>query len=105
LVKVAAAGVSDLDIVQRDGTMRRMTKLPLVLGYEIAGTVEAVGKDVRHLKVGDRICTKAFRSCGMCRFCRTRMETSSPRAQTDSRWLCRICRTPGRGLRCRTGFP
>jgi NADPH:quinone reductase-like Zn-dependent oxidoreductase len=76
LVKVAAAGVSYHDIVQRNGTMRRMTKLPLILGYEIAGTVEKVGSAVKHLRVSDRICTKAFRSCGMCRYCRTGMETS-----------------------------
>lgn len=76
LVKVAASGVSYHDIVQRNGTMRRMTKLPMILGFEIAGTIEEVGADVKHLQVGDRICTKAFHSCGMCRFCRTSMETS-----------------------------
>lgn len=76
LVKVAATGVSYHDIVQRNGTMRRMTKLPMILGFEIAGIVEELGPDVKYLQVGDSICTKAFQSCGMCRFCRTSMETS-----------------------------
>src|ERR1043165_8365493 len=69
LVKVAAVGVTYDDVVQRNGTMRRFTQLPTVLGYEIAGTVEKAGDAVLNLKVGDRICTKAFHSCGMCRLC------------------------------------
>jgi NADPH:quinone reductase-like Zn-dependent oxidoreductase len=76
LVKVGAVGVTYHDVVQRNGTMRRFTELPLILGYEIAGTVEAVGDRVRHLAVGDRVCTKAFHSCGMCRKCRNGMETA-----------------------------
>lgn len=76
LVRVGAVGVAYHDIVQRNGTMRRFTKLPIVLGYEIAGTVERTGALVRTLKPGDRIATKAFRSCGLCRLCRNGMETA-----------------------------
>ena len=39
LVKVIAVGVSYHDVVQRNGVMRRHTKLPIILGYEIAGRV------------------------------------------------------------------
>jgi NADPH:quinone reductase-like Zn-dependent oxidoreductase len=78
LVRVGAVGVTYHDVVQRNGTMRRFTTLPLILGYEIAGTVEQVGERVKSLRVGDRICTKAFHSCGMCRKCRNGMETSCP---------------------------
>lgn len=78
LVKVGAVGVTYHDVVQRNGTMRRFTTLPLILGYEIAGTVEQVGERVRGLRIGDRICTKAFHSCGMCRKCRNGMETACP---------------------------
>lgn len=76
LVKVGAVGVAYHDIVQRNGTMRRFTRLPIVLGYEITGTVEKIGAFVRTLKPGDRIATKAFRSCGLCRLCRNGMETA-----------------------------
>jgi acryloyl-coenzyme A reductase len=76
LVKVKAVGVTYHDVVQRNGTMRRFTKLPIVLGYEIAGIVEAAGALVRHLRPGDLITTKAFHSCGLCRLCRNGMETA-----------------------------
>lgn len=76
LVRVEAVGVAYHDVVQRNGTMRRFTALPMVLGYEIAGTVERAGTAVRTLAPGDRLCTKAFRSCGLCRLCRNGMETS-----------------------------
>lgn len=81
LVKVGAVGVTYHDVVQRNGTMRRETKLPIVLGYEIAGTVERLGERVSGLKLGDRICTKAFHSCGMCRLCRNGMETACTKRQ------------------------
>lgn len=76
LVKVEAVGVTYHDVVQRNGTMRRTVELPMVLGYEIAGRVVALGAGVRTLKIGDRICNKAFQSCGMCRYCRNSMETA-----------------------------
>lgn len=76
LVKVAAVGVTYHDVVQRNGTMRRHAELPMILGYEIAGSVEQIGAEVKTLKRGDRVCTKAFQSCGMCRYCRNSMETS-----------------------------
>lgn len=76
LVKVKAVGVTFHDVVQRNGTMRRFTKLPITLGYEIAGIVESTGALVRHLQPGDLITTKAFHSCGLCRLCRNGMETA-----------------------------
>lgn len=81
LVKVLAVGVSYHDVVQRNGVMRRHTPLPIILGYEIAGRVEALGALVTSLNVGDLVCTKAFHSCGMCRSCRTGMETSCTHRQ------------------------
>ncbi|MFN8719713.1 MAG: zinc-binding alcohol dehydrogenase family protein [Rhodospirillales bacterium] len=76
LVKVEAAGVSYHDVVERNGAYTRGLKLPMILGYEIAGKVEQVGAAVTTLKVGDRVCNKPFHSCGLCRRCRTGMETA-----------------------------
>jgi NADPH:quinone reductase len=53
LVKIAAAGVNFIDIYNRTGHYK--VSLPFVPGQEGAGTVTAVGKDVRTLKVGDRV--------------------------------------------------
>jgi NADPH2:quinone reductase len=52
-VKIGAAGVNFIDIYQRSGAYQG--KLPLPMGLEGAGTVEAVGPDVTEVKVGDRV--------------------------------------------------
>ena len=79
LVRVAACGVSSKDVVERNGTYRRDMTFPIVIGMEIAGTVVACGPDVVDLAVGERICTKAFSSCGQCRHCRSGHETTCAR--------------------------
>jgi NADPH:quinone reductase-like Zn-dependent oxidoreductase len=76
LVKVEACGISYHDIVERNGTYRRDVHYPVVIGYEIAGIVAAVGPGVTALAVGDRVCSKAFASCGGCRYCRSGRETT-----------------------------
>lgn len=53
LIRVKAAGVNFIDIYQRRGTYP--VKLPYVPGLEGAGIVEAVGEDVKNVKVGDRV--------------------------------------------------
>lgn len=53
VVKIAASGVNFIDIYFREG--RYPAPLPVVLGQEAAGTVSAVGSDVRNVKVGDRV--------------------------------------------------
>jgi NADPH:quinone reductase-like Zn-dependent oxidoreductase len=81
LVKVKACGVSFRDVVERNGTYRRDVSYPLIIGLEIAGVVEAVGAGVSALKRGDRVCSKAFSSCGDCRYCRTGRETTCLKRQ------------------------
>ncbi len=76
LIRVMACGVSQHDVAARAGIYRRGVVFPIVLGMEIAGVVEAVGAAVTDLGVGDRVCTKAFASCGRCRYCRSGRETT-----------------------------
>lgn len=52
-IKQEAVGLNFIDIYFRSGLYRH--PLPHGLGFEAAGTVAAVGKGVRHLKVGDRV--------------------------------------------------
>lgn len=51
-IRQAASGLNFIDVYNRTGLYQN--PLPLVLGGEGAGTVEAVGEGVTHLKPGDR---------------------------------------------------
>src|SRR5258708_3021722 len=53
IVKIAASGVNFIDVYFREG--RYKAPLPLILGQEGAGTVTAVGTDVKSVKVADRV--------------------------------------------------
>jgi acryloyl-coenzyme A reductase len=79
LVKVERCGVSSRDLVERSGIYRRDVTFPLTIGIEIAGVVVATGGGVQSVAVGDRVCTKAFSSCGFCRLCRSGRESTCTR--------------------------
>jgi NDMA-dependent alcohol dehydrogenase len=68
-VKFKASGLchSDDHITQGDAPVR----FPMVGGHEGAGIVEAVGPDVRRVKVGDRVVCSYIPACGACRPCST----------------------------------
>jgi len=53
VLKLAAAGVNFIDVYQREG--RYKVPLPFIAGQEGAGTVTAVGSEVKTLKPGDRV--------------------------------------------------
>ena len=55
VVEVAAAGVNYMDIYQREGVGNYRADPPFVPGGEGAGTVIAVGADVKDLSVGDHV--------------------------------------------------
>ncbi|MBN9673876.1 zinc-dependent alcohol dehydrogenase family protein [Roseibium aggregatum] len=69
LIKIAAAGLchSDLSVVNGD----RPRQLPLVMGHESAGVVQAVGPDVERFEPGDHVITVFVPSCGHCGPCRS----------------------------------
>ena len=52
-VKIEAIGLNYVDVYQRAGLYQ--LKLPFTLGMEGAGIVDAVGRDVSEVKVGDRV--------------------------------------------------
>jgi S-(hydroxymethyl)glutathione dehydrogenase / alcohol dehydrogenase len=67
LVRTVATGVCHSDLHVLEGALPN--PLPIVLGHEPAGIVEAVGADVRHVAPGDHVigCLSAF--CGTCEYC------------------------------------
>ena len=57
-LRQTAIGVNFTDIYNRTGLYQQ--PLPIVLGHEAAGVVEAVGDDVPGVKVGDRVVTSGL---------------------------------------------
>jgi len=53
LVKIGASGVNFIDIYYREG--RYKAAMPLIDGQEAAGVVESVGKEVKSVRVGERV--------------------------------------------------
>lgn len=56
LIKVFAAGINRPDIMQRRGMYPPPPGASDIPGLEIAGTVVALGKNIHHLKEGDKVC-------------------------------------------------
>lgn len=74
LVKVIAVAPDQFDLTIRDGKFPS-AKVPLILGHEIAGVVEAIGEAVEGFSPGDRVTSTLYITCGRCRQCRTGRET------------------------------
>ena len=55
LIKVAAAGINYADLAQRQGAYMTRTRTPATLGFEFAGTVDALGPGARSPAVGTRV--------------------------------------------------
>ena len=55
LIQVAAAGINYADLRQRQGTYLTPTHVPTTLGFEVAGTVVALGPGVTAPEVGTRV--------------------------------------------------
>ena len=73
LVKLEYVGIcgSDLHYYETGAIGDFVVEPPFVLGHEPGGTVVEVGKDVKHLKVGDRVALEPGKTCGHCEFCKT----------------------------------
>jgi Zn-dependent alcohol dehydrogenase len=69
LVRIEATGVchSDLHVIEEDGWHHA---LPVLLGHEGAGTIEAIGEGVEGLAEGDRVVLAWKTACGECAMCR-----------------------------------
>ena len=74
VIRVHGCAVDQFDLTIRKGGIEG-TKLPLILGHEIAGEVTELGEGVDDLAAGDRVASTLYVTCGRCRPCRTGAET------------------------------
>jgi NADPH2:quinone reductase len=54
-VRVGAVAVNPIDLYIRAGTVAMPLPKPFIIGCDLAGTVDAVGPDVKRFKPGDRV--------------------------------------------------
>ncbi|KUH94391.1 alcohol dehydrogenase catalytic domain-containing protein [Mycobacterium sp. IS-3022] len=69
LVRVEAAGLCHSDLSVVDGN--RVRPVPMLLGHEAAGVVEALGAGVSDVSVGTRVVMTFLPRCGQCAACAT----------------------------------
>jgi S-(hydroxymethyl)glutathione dehydrogenase/alcohol dehydrogenase len=67
VVRVAACGICGTDLHIVRGEWSR--PVPMILGHECAGVVEAVGDDVDEFAPGDRVVVSWASACGRCTAC------------------------------------
>lgn len=72
LVKLEYVGIcgSDMHYYETGRIGDYIVEPPFVLGHEPGGTVVKVGKNVTHLKEGDRVALEPGKTCGHCEFCK-----------------------------------
>ena len=73
-VSISHCGIchTDVHLIENDWGM---SQFPLVPGHEIVGTVTAIGRDVPHLREGNRVGVGyQSGSCGHCEYCDRCME-------------------------------
>ena len=74
LIRVHAASIcgTDLHIYDwNEWAQKRISRLPMTFGHEVAGTVESVGTEVHHLEPGAFVAAETHVACGRCSTCRT----------------------------------
>jgi len=77
-MKVSYSGICRTDIHIAEGDLP-LKKSPIVLGHEVVGIVDEIGKEVTRFQVGERVGAYWLHSaCGQCKYCRSGRENYCP---------------------------
>jgi alcohol dehydrogenase len=69
-IRIKAIGLNHLDVWGWRGMAFAKRKMPLVIGAEASGVVEAIGPGVANVLPGQLVAIYGARTCGLCRPCR-----------------------------------
>lgn len=61
---------TDVHIYKWDQWAQKTIPVPMIIGHEFMGEIAEVGKQVKHLRVGDRVCGEGHIICNQCPNCR-----------------------------------
>ena len=72
IVRVQKSAIcgTDLHIVKWDDWAQRTISVPMAIGHEFMGVVDAVGSEVDVVEIGQRVSAEGHITCGRCRNCR-----------------------------------
>jgi|BarGraNGADG00212_2_1021979.scaffolds.fasta_scaffold19596_2 (R,R)-butanediol dehydrogenase/meso-butanediol dehydrogenase/diacetyl reductase len=71
VVRLRASGLCGTDLHRyRESAAQRAPNRDKIYGHEPSGVIEAIGPDVRGLRVGERVSVYHYRGCGRCKYCR-----------------------------------
>lgn len=77
-IRVAACGVCHTELDEIEGRTPP-PRLPVVLGHQVVGRVDALGPGVESLREGDRVGVAwIYSACGRCKYCREGNENLCP---------------------------
>ena len=84
VLRITTSAVCGSDLHPYHGRGGALVEKGAVMGHEFMGLVEEVGREVRQVRVGDRVVAPFSVSCGRCEWCQRRLPTQ--------------CATTGRAL-------
>lgn len=72
LVKIKKTAIcgTDVHIYNWDEWSQRTIPIPMIVGHEFAGDVVEIGKEVKGIKIGDKVSGEGHITCGHCRNCK-----------------------------------
>jgi propanol-preferring alcohol dehydrogenase len=77
-MRVSYSGICRTDIHIAEGDLPLKVS-PIILGHEVVGVVDQVGKEVTHFRIGERVGAYWLHSaCGQCKYCRSGQENYCP---------------------------
>ena len=72
LIRIAKTAIcgTDMHIFNWDSWAQKTIPVPMTVGHEYVGEIVELGRDVRGLKIGERVSGEGHIVCGHCRNCR-----------------------------------
>ncbi|CAN0503510.1 unnamed protein product, partial [Scytosiphon promiscuus] len=64
-IKVAYSGVCGTDVHIYHGMMDKRVKMPLTIGHEMSGTIDAIGEGVSGYAIGDKVVVRPLDDRGV----------------------------------------
>ena len=71
LIKVKACSINHLDLWIRSGLRGMQINFPHILGCDISGTIDQIGKTCYGYEIGQEVIVSPGISCGSCKSCLT----------------------------------